>query len=88
MSDLLGKNLQFAQDTLQSLGSYLLQQDDASGLERFQVLDSNWKVCSQNLKPGGSFSIDELAILGAVKLDELGRRLDLIADSGTTIARP
>lgn len=70
MPRLVGQNLQDAQDRLQSLGSYVLQQDDATGLERFQVLDSNWKVCNQKPRAGKSVPIERLVILGAVKLDE------------------
>ncbi|MGH8825174.1 MAG: hypothetical protein ACRDVN_11940 [Jiangellaceae bacterium] len=47
MPDLVGMNLQLAQDTLQALGSYLLDQEDASGLDRLQIIDSNWQVCAQ-----------------------------------------
>jgi len=70
MPKLVGQNLQDAQDRLQSRGSYVLQQDDATGLERFQVLDSNWKVCSQKPKAGKRVPVDRLVVLGAVKLDE------------------
>ena len=70
MPDLVGDNLQTAQDELQSLGSYVLRQDDATGMERFQVLDSNWKVCSQKPAPKKKVSVDKLVVLKAVKLDE------------------
>ena len=70
MPDLVGENLQTAQDKLQSLGSYVLRQDDATGMERFQVLDSNWKVCSQKPAPRKKVSVDKLVVLTAVKLNE------------------
>lgn len=70
MPNLVGKNLQGAQDKLQSLGSYVLRQDDATGASRFQVLDSNWKVCSQKPAAGKKVPMEDLVVLSAVKLDE------------------
>ena len=70
MPALVGMNLQLAQDTLQSLDSYLLVQEDAAGLGRFQVVDSNWKVCTQDPAPGDVVPISTLVTLAAVKLDE------------------
>lgn len=68
--DLVGMNLQYAQDTLQSLGSYAMDQTDASGLGRMQVNDSNWQVCAQDPAPGKTVSTDTVITLAAVKLDE------------------
>ncbi|MCW2788178.1 MAG: hypothetical protein JWP56_481 [Aeromicrobium sp.] len=70
MPNLVGKNLQAAQDELQARGSYILSQDDATGQGRFQVLDSNWKVCSQDRKAGQEFDLAEMVNLTAVKLNE------------------
>ena len=70
MPDLIGVNLQEAQDSLQALGSYLLDQEDASGLDRFQILDSNWVVCAQTPRPGASVSVDEFVTLSSVKVGE------------------
>lgn len=70
MPRLVGKNLQDAQDLLQSLGSYLMDQQDASGLGRIQVRDSNWKVCRQRPAAGTVVPVDTVVILAAVKLDE------------------
>lgn len=73
MPDLVGSNLQDAQDAIQRLTNFgisITTSSDASGAGRNQVLDRNWKVCTQNVKAGatitGSTSID----FGAVKLDE------------------
>src|SRR5450759_918961 len=52
MPNLVGENLQLAQDKLQALGSYLMDQQDAAGLGRIQVLDTNWRVCTQKPAPG------------------------------------
>jgi hypothetical protein len=70
MPPLVGANLQDAQDVLQSFGSYLLTQTDATGMGRFQVLDSNWKVCYQVPKAGAEVPLETLVDLGAVRLDE------------------
>lgn len=67
---MVGMNLQDAQDLLQSLGSYILTQTDATGWARFQMLDSNWKVCWQKPAPGTEVPLSRLIDLGAVKLDE------------------
>ena len=70
MPDLVGTVLQDAQDRLQSLGSYVLDQEDASGLGRFQVLDSNWIVCRQSPAPGNDVSVDRVVTLWSVKIGE------------------
>lgn len=70
MPGLVGANLQVAQDKLQSLGSYLLTQNDATGQERFQVLDSGWKVCAQIPAAGTKVSFARMIDLRVVKLDE------------------
>jgi len=70
MPRLVGKNLQLAQDTLQSLDSYILDQEDASGLGRIQVNDSNWTVCTQSPKAGTKVSVDTTVVLSSVKLNE------------------
>jgi hypothetical protein len=70
MPALVGANLQDAQDTLQVLGSYVLTQTDATGMERFQVLDSGWKVCGQRPRAGARVPVDKMVELMAVKLDE------------------
>jgi beta-lactam-binding protein with PASTA domain len=70
MPFLVGANLQDAQDRLQSLGSFLLTQNDATGLERFQMLDSGWKVCAQFPAAGTKASLGRMVDLRVVKLHE------------------
>jgi hypothetical protein len=70
MPKLVGVNLQTAQDTLQSFGSYLLGQIDATGAHRSQLVDKDWKVCSQTPKPGTKIAIIALVTLRSVKLSE------------------
>lgn len=69
LPDLTGKGLQSAQDTAQAAGFYSLDSHDALGRARHQILDRDWKVCTQTPKPGqhpASTRVD----LGAVKLNE------------------
>ena len=70
MPKVVGMNLQDAQDLLQSLGSYLMDQRDATGQGRLQLLDRNWTVCSQEPAPGTKTDISEIVTLSSVKLDE------------------
>lgn len=70
MPPVVGMVLQDAQDLLQSQGSYVLTQTDATGAERFQVLDSGWKVCWQDPAAGTEVDLARLVDLGVVKLDE------------------
>lgn len=45
--DFVGQVLQTAQDGAQAQGFYLLTSHDSLGKNRNQVLDRNWKVCTQ-----------------------------------------
>ena len=70
MPPLVGLGLQDAQDQLQSLGSFVLNQEDASGQGRHQLIDSNWKVCSQDPAAGSLISVTSSVTLRAVKNEE------------------
>jgi hypothetical protein len=70
MPSLVGQNLQLSQDKLQALGSYLMDQQDAAGLGRIQVIDSNWTVCKQDPAPGATVPLEAIVTLAAVKLAE------------------
>lgn len=70
MPRVVGMNLQEAQDLLQSKGSYLMDQTDYKGLSRFQILDSQWKVCAQSPSPGKKVPISTIVTLSSVKLTE------------------
>lgn len=67
---LTGLGLQKAQDTAQADGFYNLTSHDASGADRMQILDRNWKVCTQTPTAGTAATSDVKIDLGAVKLDE------------------
>jgi beta-lactam-binding protein with PASTA domain len=70
MPPLVGENLQTAQDILQSLGSYILSQEDATPAGRIQILDRNWYVCSQYPEAGATVAVSDLVTLFNVKLEE------------------
>ncbi|MFF4901255.1 hypothetical protein [Streptomyces sp. NPDC001068] len=65
-----GMGLQSAQDKAQAAGFYVLKSHDALGRDRMQILDRDWKVCSQNVKAGTSGPVDAELDFGAVKVDE------------------
>lgn len=73
MPNLVGAGLQTAQNQIQALTGnpiFITFSHDASGRSRSQVLDSNWKVCSQNVAPGSPFIATTRIDFGAVKLAE------------------
>jgi hypothetical protein len=73
MPNLVGSNLQAAQDKMQSVTGdpiFLTSSHDASGRRRQQVVDRDWKVCTQNLVAGKTFTIKAKIDFGAVKVFE------------------
>ncbi|MFI9809188.1 PASTA domain-containing protein [Streptomyces sp. NPDC052301] len=66
----LGMGLQSAQDAAQSAGFYSLKSHDSLGRDRMQILDRDWKVCSQNVKAGTVVATNSELDFGAVKLAE------------------
>lgn len=73
MPNLVGSNLQDAQDAVQKLTGFAIpvtRSRDATGAGRQQVVDRNWKVCSQNVPAGRTIDADTDIEFGAVKLDE------------------
>lgn len=73
MPDLIGTNLQDAQDAIQKLtdfGIVLTTSHDATGADREQLVDRNWKVCSQNIAPGATINASTMIDFGTVKIDE------------------
>lgn len=66
LPDLVGQDLQAAQDEAQAAGFYVLDDQDASGQKRLQVFDRNWTVCSQEPE-AGTHPTDTPVTLYAVK---------------------
>lgn len=71
MPDLVGMDLQSAQNAVQSLGVFLSVSHDLRG-SRNQVVDSNWVVCDQNVAPGQQVTGDAEGQVdfGVVKREE------------------
>ncbi|MBM9505394.1 PASTA domain-containing protein [Actinacidiphila acididurans] len=67
---LTGMGLQTAQDAAQAAGFRDLTSHDSSGRGRHQILDRDWKVCSQTPAAGKAAPADSRIDLGAVKVSE------------------
>ncbi|WP_211267444.1 PASTA domain-containing protein [Nonomuraea candida] len=70
LPNVVGMNLQEGQDTLQAAGFYVLNDKDATGQNRLQVLDRNWVVTKQTPPAGRKVSTDTLITLYAKKIGE------------------
>lgn len=73
MPNLVGATLQDAQDQIQKLTGgtvYFTDSHDLSGENRNQVMDANWKVCTQNVDPGAPVTTASRIDFGVVKLEE------------------
>lgn len=73
MPNEVGVNLQQAQNDIQKLTGNLIfftSSHDVSGQGRHQILDRDWKVCSQNIPAGSPITIGSKIDFGAVKLAE------------------
>ncbi len=72
MPNEIGRSLQHAQDDVQrASGDPLFVSHSHDMVEdRFQILDSDWKVCTQNVAPGSKLGPTAHIDFGVVKLDE------------------
>ena len=68
--NVVGKDLQLAQDTMQAAGLYNLTSHDSTGQARLQVLDRNWLVTDQTPAAGSIVAGDQLIDLGARKFTD------------------
>jgi hypothetical protein len=68
--NVVGKDLQLAQDTMQAAGLYHLASHDSTGQARLQVLDRNWVVTDQTPAAGSKVAADQLIDLGARKFTD------------------
>lgn len=68
--NVLCKDLQSAQDTLQAADFYNLSSEDATDQDRQQLVDRNWVVVSQSVAPGAKPDTSTNIMLGAVKFGE------------------
>ncbi|WP_300013979.1 PASTA domain-containing protein [Pseudonocardia sp.] len=73
MPDLVGANLQDAQNAIQALTDFeiaITTSTDAGGAGRMQLLDSNWTVCAQSVAPGETITTASMIDFAAVKVGE------------------
>lgn len=84
----IGMGLQSAQDTAQAAGFYTLTSHDSLGRARNQILDRDWKVCSQNVAAGKTVSTDTELDFGTAKLDETCPKTDQAAPSAAGATMP
>lgn len=68
--DVVGLDLQLAQDTMQSAGLYNLTSHDSTGQDRSQLIDRNWKVTEQSPAAGTKVDAGQLVDLGAKKFTD------------------
>lgn len=74
MPDVVGMNLQDAQDLIQSVSGdmfFFTSSVDATGDDRRQLVDSNWYVCGQNVQAGTTVGNDAEITFAVVKTDEV-----------------
>lgn len=70
MPNLVGTDLQGAQDTIQSLTHgkvWVSSSADLTGQGRAQIVDRNWIVCSSTPPPGAAFTSTTTIDLGVVR---------------------
>jgi predicted P-loop ATPase len=73
MPDLIGKDLQGAQDAIQSLTAlevWYTDSTDLTGQDRMQVSDRHWVVCTSTPPPGATFTADTDIDFGVVRIEE------------------
>jgi hypothetical protein len=73
MPNLVGKDLQSAQDAIQSLTEFAVTYTDStdlSGQDRMQVSDRHWVVCTLTPPPGEKFTADTEIDFGVVRIEE------------------
>ncbi len=68
--NVVGKDHQLAQDTMQAAGLYNLTEEDATGQGRNLIWDRNWVVVSQSPAPGSRVSEDTTIVLRSKQDDE------------------
>lgn len=72
MPNLIGMDLQGAQDAIQSLSGgqvWFSNSTDLTGQDRAQMSDRNWQVCSSTPAPGGAFTVSTKIDFGVVRVD-------------------
>lgn len=72
MPNLVGQNLQDAQNRIQDLtdNSVKTTSHDATPADREQDVDRDWKVCNQSAKPGDQITEEQAVDFTVVKNEE------------------
>lgn len=73
MPNLIGMDLQGAQDAIQSLTRgevWFSSSTDLTGRGRAQLSDRNWQVCTSTPTPGARFTVDTDIDFGVVRVSE------------------
>ena len=73
MPDLVGFVLQDAQDAVQALTDFAIPvttSSDATGRDRMQIDDRNWRVCAQSVPAGAEITPGSAIDFAVVQLDE------------------
>jgi hypothetical protein len=68
--NVVGKNHQDAQDTMQSVGLYALAEEDATGQGRMLIIDRNWHVVRQSPAAGSRVSENTTITLSSKKYSD------------------
>jgi hypothetical protein len=72
MPNLIGTDLQGAQDAIQSLtrgAAWYSGSTDVTGQGRMQISDRNWVVCTSTPPPGSKFNASTEIKFGVVRID-------------------
>jgi len=72
MPDLIGGNLQDAQDAIQALTDnevFYSGSTDLTGRGRNQIMDANWQVCTSTPPPGSTITKETTIDFGVVRID-------------------
>jgi hypothetical protein len=73
MPNEVGKGLQAAQDDIQRVSGnpvFFSHSTDATGAGRHQILDRDWKVCTQNVAAGATANLDTYISFAVVRTTE------------------
>ena len=68
--NVVGMVYQYAQDTMQAAGLYVLLEQDATGRGRMLVLDRNWETTAQSVPAGEVVDCTTAITLSAKKIGE------------------
>lgn len=68
--NVIGMVHQYAQDTMQASGLFMLREEDATGQGRLLLYDRNWKTTAQSVAAGAVVDCSTEIVLSAKKIGE------------------